>query len=351
MKSILNGITAKRYLIMMNLFVLAVHTSLVFLFSFLHVTLMVYVNICSVLCYCVCFILVKKEQVTGYILLTYVEILLHTVLAILSVGSGLGFQLYFIASIATVLFAQYFSVHLGIKKHLNGPLLSAICVIMYVFMLILDRFHESWYVMSDNASFSCTVLNSVLVFGSVVLFFSILTGVASDNEVELSMQATHDNLTGLINRHYLTKYMIDIHQTENLVDYWIAILDIDDFKQINDQHGHLCGDFVLRSMAEIIKKCCNDCIVCRWGGEEFMIVGPNPEQNNDMIISLLEEVRSTIASNKFVYNDNTKLDLTVTIGVARYRDGQTLDAWVNLADTRLYIGKQTGKNQIISAGE
>lgn len=331
----------------MNLFVLTVHTSLFFLFMFLHVTLMVFVNLCSVICYCVCIVLVRKERVTGYILVTYVEILLHTILAILSVGSGLGFQLYFISSIAIVLFAQYFSVHLGITKPINGSLLSAICGVMYVLMLILDRFHEPFYAMSDNAAFGCTVLNSALVFGFVILFFSALTGVAAGNEIDLSRQATHDNLTGLLNRHYLTKYMDDIHKTENLTDYWLAILDIDDFKEINDRHGHLCGDFVLCSVADIIKKHCEDCLVCRWGGEEFMVVGPNPAQENDMIVALLEEVRSTIASEEFAYNDDTKLHLTVTIGVARYHNGQTLDAWVNTADTRLYSGKQTGKNQVV----
>ena len=332
---------------MMNLSVLTVHTCLVFLFSALRVTLMVYFNVCSILCYCVCFLLVRKERVPEYILVSIAEILFHSFLAVLCVGSGLGFQLYFIDSIAIVLFAQYFSVHIGVKP-VNGPGLSAVCGVMYILSLIFDRIHEPLYRLSEDVAFGCTMLNSVLTLGFIILFFSLLTNLAANFELELTRQASHDSLTGLVNRHYLTKYMNTIHQTEDMKNYWLAILDIDDFKTVNDRYGHLCGDFVLRSVAEAIQACCGERMVCRWGGEEFMVVGVDDARQGGMN-ALLEEIRSTIASKEFVYGDEIKLHLTVTLGAARYHKGQSLDTWVNRADVRLYNGKQAGKNRVIMA--
>ena len=347
MNSFLNSVTAKRYLMIMNFSVLAVHTSLVFLFSVLRVTLMVYFNVCSILCYCMCFALVRQERVSEYISVTFVEILFHSFLAVLSVGCGPGFQLYFIDGIAIVLFAQYFSAHIGVKP-VNGPVLSTACGAMYILSLILDRVHAPLYLLNEDIAFSCMTLNSVLTVVFIVVFFSLLTSVAVNSETELVRLASHDNLTGLMNRHYMMKYMNNLHQTEDLENYWIAILDIDDFIMINDRYGHLCGDFVLRSVSKTIKACCGDRMVCRWGGEEFLVVGVDSDAERGLN-ALLEKIRGTIAEEEFIYDDGVKLHLTVTIGAAYYRGDRTLDDWVNEADVRLYNGKQTGKNRVISA--
>ena len=344
MKTILDGITAKRYLIIMNISVLIVHICLIMIFSMIHVTPMVYVNIGSVICYCVCFFLVEKERVREYVMVTFTEIVIHTFMAVYYTGYGGSFQLYLLGCMAIVLFTHYFAVHIGIKP-VNGPLLSFICCVLYVVSMIVSRSYSPPYPLSFNEQFYLRMFNVLLMFLLIFTFFSLLTLVASRNEIELANQANHDNLTGLVNRNYLTKYMHEIYETENLENYWLAILDIDDFKEINDRHGHLCGDYVLHAVAESIKDCCDEHIVCRWGGEEFMIIGTDPSRME----TLLENIRSVISDKEFVYNDSIKLQLTVTIGAAHYNNNQSLDTWVNLADTRLYTGKQSGKNQVVNA--
>ena len=348
MKSILDGISAKRYLIMMNVCVLAIHVSLIGILSWMRVTPMVYVNIASVICYGICFLLVAQERVRVYVLVTFAEIMIHVFLAVYYMGDGASFQLYCLGCMSIVLFTHYFAVHIG-RKPVNGPLLSVACCAMYVIMMVFSRSHTPLYPLSYNEQYYLRVFNVLLMFLFILTFFSLLTLVASRNEVELAQQARYDNLTGLMNRRYLTEYMHEVHETENMENYWLAILDIDDFKMVNDQHGHLCGDFVLRSVAEIINDCCEDCMVCRWGGEEFMIVGTDHNHGVGMD-ALLENIRSTVAAKEFIYNDSINLHLTVTMGAARYRSSDSMDMWVNLADTRLYNGKQTGKNKVVTKG-
>lgn len=346
MHSMLDSVTAKRYLTIMNIFVLAVHACLFLLFMVLDVGMMALVNLGSMLCYGLCFLLVKKEKVMVFTLVTFAEITLHTLLAMLCVGSNAGFQLYFIDCIAIVLFSQYFSAHLGIKP-VNGPALSAVCGVLYIFSLMLARERAPMYGISELAAYICTLFNSILTLMFSIFFFSLLTNAASGFEGVLAKQAMHDNLTGLVNRHYLTEYMNHIHETQNLENHWLAIIDIDDFKKINDRFGHLCGDYVLRSVAEIIRACCGERMVCRWGGEEFLVVGIDPSGGKDMN-ALLEEVRRTIDARVFAYDAHTKLHLTATIGAALYSSSQGLEEWVDVADTRLYKGKQNGKNQVVS---
>lgn len=345
MDSFLSRLTIKRYLMLMNICVLAVHVSLIILFSLARVRPMVYVNIASVLCYCICLFLVVKGHVRGYVLVTFAEILTHTFLAIHYVGDNAGFQMYFLGCMSIVLFTHYFSVHTGIRP-INGPILSAICCVFYILAIIYARRRYPLYPLSYNEQFYFRVYNTFLMFLFILAFFSLLTLVASRNERELIRQTQHDNLTGLFNRRYLTQYMNELQQTKDLTSYWLAIIDIDDFKKFNDQYGHLCGDYVLRSVADVIREHCEQsCTVCRWGGEEFLVVGEGSEDESN---ALLEHIRTAMADRVFVYN-GTRHFVTVTIGAAHYPDKQSLDVWINTADARLYTGKQAGKNRTVSA--
>lgn len=343
-----NNKTAKRMLYIMNTFLLLVHTSLLIVFTILHVTLMARVNIISVLCYIVSFLLIKKEKMTEYIVLAFVEITIHSFLAVISTGWDFSFQLYFIGCVGVVFFADYFSVHIG-RRRIKGFSLSITSILLYIISLLIVRLYGSIYQLDEGLAFIGTIFNSLIALGFATMVFSLLTRAATFYETELEKQATHDKLTGLNNRHYLVDHLGDIYASGDMEGRWLAILDIDNFKGINDKYGHLCGDFVLKTVAEIIKESCSDHIVCRWGGEEFLIVVADPvrDESRNSVPALLEDIRRTIADKDFVYNDDTVINLTVTIGVAFYQSGQTVDEWINVADGRLYDGKQTGKNKVI----
>lgn len=344
MNSFLDKITVTRYLSVVNTSILSIHVILIVLFYRLHIMPMVYFNIGSVICYCICFFLVAKERLRGYVFVTFAEILLHTLMAVSYVGDNAGFQMYLLGSMSVVLFTHYFSVHTG-RKPLNGPIFSAVCCVLYVVIIVYSKYHDPLYPLSFNEQFNLRVFNNLLAFLFIFTFFSLLTLIASRNEMELDRQAKHDNLTGLLNRHYLTRYMNSIQLTENLENYWVAIIDIDNFKDINDHYGHLCGDHILRSVSDIIREHCGGYTVCRWGGEEFLVLGASTDTE---FCGLLERIRCSMEEQDFVYSD-THHHVTVTIGAAHYPKDQALDVWVNLADRRLYSGKQAGKNQVVSA--
>ncbi len=353
MDSYVNKKTALRSLFGINIFLLAVHTCLLIFFGLAHIRLMAWVNVGSVLFYVISILLLRYEKITFYVFATFIEIMAHMFLAVVSVGWDFGFQLYFIGYLAAVFYADYFSVRLG-NHHISGIGFSAVSGLLYLASMLVTRFAGCIYETSDSLAFAAMIANSAVIFAFITIFFSMLTHIALYYEEVLAKKATHDELTGMVNRHYLMDDLERIYSGGDMSSYWLAILDIDNFKSINDKYGHLCGDFVLKSIAEMIKGVCGSRTVCRWGGEEFVIVGSDDgedEKGHRADSYILEEIRRNIAVKDFVYDDKTTINLTVTIGMARYRDGQTVDDWISLADKRLYHGKHSGKNQVVETGD
>ncbi len=160
-------------------------------------------------------------------------------------------------------------------------------------------------------------------------------------ENKLEDIALRDKLTGLYNRHYFFSLMSE-KSPGDFKNYWIAILDIDNFKEVNDTYGHNCGDYVLKCIAAIVNDCFSDGTVCRWGGEEFIILA----QNEKSPVSLLEEMRQIISDNLMIFEEN-KIRVTVTVGVEQYSENLGIDKWISCADAKLYEGKINGKNKIV----
>lgn len=156
-------------------------------------------------------------------------------------------------------------------------------------------------------------------------------------------QIEKDALTGLYNRRYGEKKVAEVHATQ-IDDFCLAIGDIDFFKRVNDTYGHECGDVVLAEVAAIMNKNMkNKGFVARWGGEEFLLVFENSmlEDAVDTLRHILEEIRKKNVSYK---NENVRI--TMTFGVCQ---GSTddIDTLIRVADSKLYEGKEGGRNQIV----
>jgi diguanylate cyclase (GGDEF)-like protein len=129
-------------------------------------------------------------------------------------------------------------------------------------------------------------------------------------------------------------------------DFHLLILDIDDFKSVNDKHGHLAGDKVLIFIANILKKTLRDGDkVFRYGGEEFVIIlnRIDDEHCHKVTKRLLELIRS----NKLIYKGEG-LRVTMSVGATKYSAGDTPDSIIARADKALYKAKARGKNQMVS---
>ena len=127
------------------------------------------------------------------------------------------------------------------------------------------------------------------------------------------------------------------------------MLDIDYFKKVNDTYGHEAGDEVLVTLANILndkQKENNDFHVCRWGGEEILLLYEGQDINNDAIIHEFEKLRQLV-QNTVVSYKNTEIKITVTIGLAFYNNGITVQQLISTADDNLYAGKKAGRNRVV----
>lgn len=158
-----------------------------------------------------------------------------------------------------------------------------------------------------------------------------------------------DGLTGVYNRLALDEYLNEkVERSEVMKDgFALLLLDLDNFKSINDKFGHPIGDRVLVAMA---KKCRtairSDDFLARYGGEEFVIILPGASLKNGLKKG--EQICQLIAATRYAASCNQseeQLSVTVSIGVSAFKKGDTPDSLIARADKALYEAKQRGKNQ------
>ncbi|MBL0225775.1 MAG: diguanylate cyclase [Geobacteraceae bacterium] len=170
------------------------------------------------------------------------------------------------------------------------------------------------------------------------------------NELLLELSNT-DHLTGLFNRRYLMESLgkevqRSLRKGGNLS---LIILDIDHFKQVNDQYGHLQGDIVLQKVALLLQKELRAYdTAARYGGEEFIAV--LPDARLDEAIFVADRVRTSVQANRFS-GELSKLSLTISLGVAMFskQTCKSEDDFIKLADDALYRAKSNGRNRVESA--
>jgi diguanylate cyclase (GGDEF)-like protein/PAS domain S-box-containing protein len=162
----------------------------------------------------------------------------------------------------------------------------------------------------------------------------------------LEIESKVDPLTGLYNRRYiLNKINEELNALKANNNFSIIITDIDFFKKINDTYGHAFGDYILKSVSDILKSMVReqDC-VSRWGGEEFLIFLADSDLKEARIIA--ERIRKKIEETTFQCDSN-QISLTMTFGSAFYNDNESIDDMIKKADDALYLGKKSGRNQVI----
>ena len=161
---------------------------------------------------------------------------------------------------------------------------------------------------------------------------------------QLQRLATTDELTGLANRRYFRE-QLSRHLTQDYgTDVSLLLLDLDHFKRVNDQLGHLAGDEVLRQFARLLRNTAEEGeIMARYGGEEFAVLLPGI--NADEAMRVGERIRRAV--EQYRWDD---LSITVSVGVACQRVGETMEEdLVGRADGALYTAKDLGRNRVCSA--
>lgn len=211
------------------------------------------------------------------------------------------------------------------KNHLNG-------------MLVL----QERIAIEDDATYSEYEINQIMSIAG-------LASVAINNAALLEMSST-DMMTHLKLKYYFFNLLTEAIDAAFLNKQHVAVImfDIDFFKKFNDTYGHECGDFVLKSVADLIRKNLRESdVASRYGGEEFTCLLMEAGKDEAMVVA--ERIRSTINEHDFVYNDQ-HLHVTISGGISVFDAETNLvsspNEFVNQADQGLYMSKNNGRNRV-----
>lgn len=275
--------------------------------------------------------------------LVHVEVITFMTVNTILFGWNAGFHAYLLALASLVYFNPF-------DKKQVMYIFSAVEAVMFFFLKIYTIYHvpvldvgtkmrDIFYLMNYAGCFI------IVVSGAAV---SKVSADMTERRLEkktqsLQSQADHDTLTRLFTRSYLIKHF---HRVEEKgMPFSIVMCDIDNFKKINDTYGHNCGDYILESIAGIIGNYSpENSIVTRWGGEEFILLLEDCDITKSR--PLVEKIREKVAETKFVYKES-HLHVTMTFGISTSMEQRDLTGLVELADNRMYVGKQNGKNRVV----
>lgn len=166
---------------------------------------------------------------------------------------------------------------------------------------------------------------------------------------QANVLATTDMLTGLMSRRSMMDELTQAvkHAGHLQKPVSVALLDIDHFKQINDQHGHQCGDDVLKGFAAMATVGLRDTDkLSRWGGEEFLLLLPEVDVNQASVA--VDRLRQRVKELSAAANQCAPI--TVSAGVSQWRPGESVSAWLERADAAMYAAKSQGRDRCLADG-
>lgn len=315
----------------------SVDVAFFFIFLILGSPILAWINVISVAMYVYAYRAFKQRRNRLAILLIRTEVLVHAGLGTVLVGWESGFH-YFLLMFIPALFVT--------MRARSAWILAACLWVYYVGLDVLMWYIEPLQPISSNALLGVHVFNLTVVFCmfSYLALFYVITVTRAHKS--LARMATTDSLTGLFNRRHmiaLTEKELARHHRHpsNLT---LMLMDIDHFKQINDQYGHDIGDRVLNAVSHSLKSSMREQdFIGRWGGEEFLAV--LPETDLDQAAASAERIRKAIQA-LVIDNDGNKVSVTLSIGITLYRAEEVLSNAIARADHALYEGKSAGRNRV-----
>ena len=302
---------------------------------------LVYFSIPTALVYVTGYVLIHKDHLYGYVCMVYFWLTLYMGVATACLGYEFGFHLYGMSMIPIIHYSVYLS-HTINGANIKAVPISVFIVICYLVSTLIPAINGPIYTTAPGVSIGFWVVNSITVFSFLIFYTSTLIKNIIGSEDRLEKLAMADNLTGLYNRHYMHTKLEE--SEEGKEPYYVAIVDIDDFKKVNDKYGHNAGDQILKGVADAMVAVFMESMVCRWGGEEFLILDKDAESG----IRMLEELRHRVEETVFDF-EGQQIKVTLTTGMASSEEAESIDKIIQTADDRLYAGKNSGKNKVVIA--
>ncbi len=328
-----------------------VHFLCILFFFMLHSVVMTCLNFVSVILYVILIYMADRASLKVIGSIAYMEISIHSIMATLTLGWAFGFALYLICVVPLAFYISY-------KKIGTSFIMSLTAVAMFTTLKYITSLE--WFVPFKPQHLSGNAVNAVYIGNSIISFIMLLAlslvynvyrtraqnTMAKKNEILLELAYT-DPLTKLSNRHSMYEYLDECYE-QALKDgkpFTILLADIDDFKIINDTYGHNSGDTVLKRVADIFKENVPEgADVCRWGGEEVLVLLPECEVEDGA--ELADKLRKIIEAEVFE-SGKKRFSVTMTFGVSENKGQFEVDKMVSNADRNLYSGKRNGKNCVV----
>ncbi len=327
-----------------------VHSGLLLVSWYAGVMPLVYVNIISVIVYLFCILLCKFGHIKPVYVSILLEVTAYSIIAVHYIGWKCASYGFLFAIVPIII---YFGCL--IFKGTQRWYIVLLLMFNFAFYLYLYfRYSEATplYEVSYLAKSVLVVFTTFVMVFSCIFYYAVyiysaefeMNTLEQQNE-QLSVDACEDVLTKLLNRRGFLPLVSNLMDEKNSKHFCIAFCDIDNFKRINDSYGHDCGDEVLRHISKTIQKEMPGCDICRWGGEEIVILMKDYDFSEAK--QKMEDLRKCIEANPTVFY-NKRIAATITIGLEESKTGYNEpEEVIKTADERMYYGKQHGKNILI----
>lgn len=347
-KNLLSGnINESTIYYLIDFFCIFAHITYMVVFYIIKIPELFIFNIVSVLFYSAVSLLIGKKIYRGIVIATAVEICIHSATATLMAGWECGFSLLLIILVPLMFFCKF-------KNDSTAYICSGLIILTFFFLRVYSFYEESSNAMMqyEGVATGLYLLNSFFCFGALTLF-SIMYSKTNNyaklqlikENTELKTVVNFDPLTGLLNRRSMIKVLQENEdkRSDGLYSFALLLADIDDFKCINDEYGHDCGDYVLRTLAKILNNNVKGKdAICRWGGEEILILIADADKDKAVLVG--ETIRHAVENYDFEYNDY-HFRITLTLGVSSEK--LPVHEMVLQSDQHLYFGKKHGKNMVV----
>ncbi len=265
----------------------------------------------------------------------------------------IGWEYFFVPMIFSTILLAFFALSLSLRIRL---FYTSFCCVLTLILANSHYFLPLHTTPPLKIQIAILTLSTLLMFGTftVISYAFYLKYSKSEEKImqytnRLEQMANTDALTTLWNRRAMNEHLMTLSKNfdKHKADFSVVILDIDFFKKVNDEYGHGMGDFVLKSLSYLFKTYMDGKgHVARWGGEEFLLTFENMDY--DRAISYMETLRKRVEDQEFTFRDTT-IRITITAGIEDYHSNIGLDQLLTKADEKLYLGKTSGRNRVVSA--
>ncbi|BDF96159.1 MULTISPECIES: GGDEF domain-containing protein [Pseudoalteromonas] len=318
-------------------FALAIHVALIFIFYHLGASMLALANIFSVFAWASGINLINKGRHSLALKVFSIEVLLHSILVCATLGLELGFQFY-LWTISCLLLVDY-----QLKlKHAFIYSLMLIFTFAALYLFFSDVVYS--YAYKDFLLY-INMLNIVIAGLPMVYAIGLIREISISQRIALTDMAAKDHLTKLYNRRFAKKLILAAQQKSVFTNTNLCLVmaDIDFFKHFNDTYGHDKGDAILVRVANVINQhIAEQDIAVRWGGEEFLIVLTNTNEQN--AFTRIERMRDNIAALNCA-EQGGNLNITMSFGLIQWQSNASLEEMLQQADAALYKSKENGRNQ------